>query len=153
MPSERVKLEMKENGQRLEKMELTGERKQKIALRQSLKKCMNMRSSCSLYSQGCTYANLHIQTHIVIYFLYPQTLHIYTISSYSSFYTNHVSVHTHKYTPTNRTYIHTHTHTPPPCIFPLTQESINRISAKLSETNAEMKHTNTLKTDIGTEAV
>lgn len=147
MPSERVKLEVKENGQRLEKMELKGERKQMIALRQSLKKCMNMRSSCSLYSQGCTYANLHIQTHIVIYFLYPQ----YTISSYSSLYTNHVSVHTHKYTPTNRTY--THTHTPPPCIFPLIQESINRISAKLSETNAEMKHTNTLNTDIGTEAV
>lgn len=105
MPSERVKLEVKENGQRLEKMELKGERKQMIALRQSLKKCMNMRSSCSLYSQGCTYANLHIQTHIVIYFLYPQ----YTISSYSSLYTNHVSVHTHKYTPTNRTYTHTHT--------------------------------------------
>lgn len=46
---------------------------------------------------------------------------------------------------------HTHTHSPP-CIFPLIHESINSISAKLSETNAEMKHTNTSKTDIGTEA-
>lgn len=45
---------------------------------------------------------------------------------------------------------HTHTH-PSPCIFPLIQKSIDSISAKLSETNVEMKHTNMSKTDIGTE--
>lgn len=86
-------------------------------------------SSCSLHSQRCTLANTQMQTHAGIH-LPSQTLYMYAIFSYSSVYTTHVCMHTHKNAATDHA---RHTHSPPqPRLFPFIREGRN-ISAEWPE--------------------